>query len=153
MCQSVCEHMASTGLRGLRAHLLRRREHRPLVACLAGLYGCRWRSSEWSRSRPGDCCCNKVRPTSSAAPGPDASGPDASGPKCSSNLIIQPHQNKSLGETDTKVNMKPDFEKIQCKKLCEFNIFGLLPVKILHYSKKSFSTTQKLHFFPQNGQS
>uniref|UniRef100_A0A665TVC8 Glycerophosphodiester phosphodiesterase domain containing 4b n=1 Tax=Echeneis naucrates TaxID=173247 RepID=A0A665TVC8_ECHNA len=46
--------------RGLRAKLLRRYEHQPLVSCLAGLYGCRWRRYERSCAQPGDCCCNKV---------------------------------------------------------------------------------------------
>ncbi|XP_040005555.1 glycerophosphodiester phosphodiesterase domain-containing protein 5-like isoform X2 [Xiphias gladius] len=46
--------------RGLRAQLLRRYEHRPLVSCLAGLYGCRWRRHEGSFTQPGGCCCNKL---------------------------------------------------------------------------------------------
>ncbi|XP_060942139.1 glycerophosphodiester phosphodiesterase domain-containing protein 5-like [Limanda limanda] len=45
---------------GLRARLLRRYEHRPLVWCLSGLYGCRWRRHERSRPQPGDCCCSKL---------------------------------------------------------------------------------------------
>ncbi|XP_031729965.1 glycerophosphodiester phosphodiesterase domain-containing protein 5-like [Anarrhichthys ocellatus] len=54
--------MASTlsQLRGLRAKLLRRYDHRPLVSCLSGLYGCRWRRHERRCTRPGDCCCNKL---------------------------------------------------------------------------------------------
>eukprot|EP00064_Thunnus_orientalis_P017303 superscaffoldBa00003644_g17384 len=46
-------------LRGLRAKLLRRYEHQPLVSCLAGLYGCQWRRYERSGAQPGDCCCDK----------------------------------------------------------------------------------------------
>ncbi|XP_042355480.1 glycerophosphodiester phosphodiesterase domain-containing protein 5-like [Plectropomus leopardus] len=53
-------------LRGLRAKLLRRYEHRPLVSCLAGLYGCRWRRYERSCTQPGDCCCNKLEGVSFA---------------------------------------------------------------------------------------
>uniref|UniRef100_A0A8D3D0N8 Uncharacterized protein n=1 Tax=Scophthalmus maximus TaxID=52904 RepID=A0A8D3D0N8_SCOMX len=29
--------------------------HRPLVSCLSGLYGCRWRRHERSCTPPGDC--------------------------------------------------------------------------------------------------
>ncbi|XP_040037730.2 glycerophosphodiester phosphodiesterase domain-containing protein 5 [Gasterosteus aculeatus] len=47
-------------LRGLQGKLLRRYDHQPLVACLSGLYGCRWRRWERSRTRPGDCCCDKL---------------------------------------------------------------------------------------------
>ncbi|AWO99708.1 putative glycerophosphodiester phosphodiesterase domain-containing protein 5-like [Scophthalmus maximus] len=47
-------------LPGLRAKLLRRHEHRPLVSCLSGLYGCRWRRHERSCTPPGDCCCSKL---------------------------------------------------------------------------------------------
>ncbi|XP_041656664.1 glycerophosphodiester phosphodiesterase domain-containing protein 5-like isoform X3 [Cheilinus undulatus] len=47
-------------LHGLRAKLLRRYEHKPLVSCLAGLYGCRWRRYERSFTQPGECCCNKL---------------------------------------------------------------------------------------------
>ncbi|XP_068456543.1 glycerophosphodiester phosphodiesterase domain-containing protein 5-like isoform X2 [Clinocottus analis] len=54
------------GLRGLRAKLLRRRDHRPLVACLSGLYGCRWGRDERSSSRPGACCCDKLEGVSFA---------------------------------------------------------------------------------------
>ncbi|XP_056252788.1 glycerophosphodiester phosphodiesterase domain-containing protein 5-like [Seriola aureovittata] len=53
-------------MRGLRAKLLRRYEHQPLVTCLAGLYGCRWRRYERSRTQPGDCCCNKLEGASFA---------------------------------------------------------------------------------------
>ncbi|XP_070838571.1 glycerophosphodiester phosphodiesterase domain-containing protein 5-like [Chaetodon trifascialis] len=53
-------------LRGLRAKLLRRYEHRPFVSCLSGLYGCRWRRYERSRTQPGDCCCNKLEGVSFA---------------------------------------------------------------------------------------
>ncbi|KAI3373976.1 hypothetical protein L3Q82_022541 [Scortum barcoo] len=54
-------------LRGLRAKLLRRYEHRPLVSCLLGLYGCRWRRHERSCTQPGeDCCCNKLEAASFA---------------------------------------------------------------------------------------
>ncbi|KAM8897685.1 LOW QUALITY PROTEIN: glycerophosphodiester phosphodiesterase domain-containing protein 5-like [Spinachia spinachia] len=53
-------------LRGLRGKLLRRYDHRPLVACLSGLYGCRWRRCERSRTRPGDCCCDKLEGASFA---------------------------------------------------------------------------------------
>ncbi|XP_029375528.1 glycerophosphodiester phosphodiesterase domain-containing protein 5 [Echeneis naucrates] len=52
--------------RGLRAKLLRRYEHQPLVSCLAGLYGCRWRRYERSCAQPGDCCCNKLEGASFA---------------------------------------------------------------------------------------
>nr|XP_029135763.1 glycerophosphodiester phosphodiesterase domain-containing protein 5-like isoform X2 [Labrus bergylta] len=45
---------------GLRAKLLRRYEHKPLVSCLVGLYGCRWRRYERSFTQPGECCCNKL---------------------------------------------------------------------------------------------
>ncbi|KAA8586589.1 hypothetical protein FQN60_000425 [Etheostoma spectabile] len=48
-------------LRGLRAKLLRRYEHQPLVSCLSALYGCRWRRCEKGSTQRGDCCCNKVR--------------------------------------------------------------------------------------------
>ncbi|XP_069396090.1 glycerophosphodiester phosphodiesterase domain-containing protein 5-like [Paralichthys olivaceus] len=51
---------------GLRAKLLRRYEHRPLVSCLAGLYGCRWRRYERSCTQPGNCCCNKLEGVSFA---------------------------------------------------------------------------------------
>ncbi|XP_037323909.2 glycerophosphodiester phosphodiesterase domain-containing protein 5-like isoform X2 [Pungitius pungitius] len=51
---------------GLRGKLLRRYDHRPLVACLSGLYGCRWRRWERSRMRPGDCCCDKLEGASFA---------------------------------------------------------------------------------------
>lgn len=71
VCQRVRDHMASTlsqlqfgRLRGLRAKVLHRYEHRPFVSCLSGLYGCRWRRYERSCTQPGDCCCNKVRPPS-----------------------------------------------------------------------------------------
>ncbi|XP_035035306.2 glycerophosphodiester phosphodiesterase domain-containing protein 5 [Hippoglossus stenolepis] len=47
-------------LHGLRAKLLRRYEHQPLVSCLSGFYGCRWRRHERSRTQPGDCCCSKL---------------------------------------------------------------------------------------------
>lgn len=47
-------------LLGLQGKLLRRYDHQPLVACLSGLYGCRWRRWERSRTRPGDCCCDKL---------------------------------------------------------------------------------------------
>ncbi|XP_040907067.1 glycerophosphodiester phosphodiesterase domain-containing protein 5-like [Toxotes jaculatrix] len=53
-------------LRGLRAKVLRRYEHQPLVSCLAGLYGCRWRRYERSCTQPGDCCCNKLEGASFA---------------------------------------------------------------------------------------
>ncbi|XP_071362504.1 glycerophosphodiester phosphodiesterase domain-containing protein 5-like [Trachinotus anak] len=53
-------------MRGLRAKLLRRYEHQPLVSCLAGLYGCRWRRYERSCTQPGDCCCNKLEGASFA---------------------------------------------------------------------------------------
>ncbi|KAK5858241.1 hypothetical protein PBY51_002394 [Eleginops maclovinus] len=46
-------------LQGLQAQLLRRYEHRPLVSCLSGLYGCRWRRERSCRQRE-DCCCNKL---------------------------------------------------------------------------------------------
>ncbi|XP_029028613.1 glycerophosphodiester phosphodiesterase domain-containing protein 5-like isoform X2 [Betta splendens] len=54
--------------RRLRAELLRRREHRPLVSCLRGLYGCQWRrgGGGGTRTRPGDCCCNKLEGASFA---------------------------------------------------------------------------------------
>ncbi|XP_050934497.1 LOW QUALITY PROTEIN: glycerophosphodiester phosphodiesterase domain-containing protein 5-like [Lates calcarifer] len=52
--------------RGLRAKLLRRYEHQPLVSCLAGLYSCRWRRYERSCAQPGDCCCNKLEGASFA---------------------------------------------------------------------------------------
>lgn len=55
-------------LRGLQGKLLRRYDHQPLVACLSGLYGCRWRRWERSRTRPGDCCCDKVRGQGPPAP-------------------------------------------------------------------------------------
>ncbi|XP_072231319.1 glycerophosphodiester phosphodiesterase domain-containing protein 5-like [Leuresthes tenuis] len=61
--------MASTlsqWLRGLRAKLLRRYEHRPFVLCLVGLYGCRWRRHKRSVAQPGDCCCNKLEGASFA---------------------------------------------------------------------------------------
>ncbi|KAM4545585.1 glycerophosphodiester phosphodiesterase domain-containing protein 5-like [Odontesthes bonariensis] len=61
--------MASTlsqWLRGLRAKLLRRYEHRPFVLCLVGLYGCRWRRHKRSAAQPGDCCCNKLEGASFA---------------------------------------------------------------------------------------
>ncbi|GLD46394.1 glycerophosphodiester phosphodiesterase domain-containing protein 5-like protein [Lates japonicus] len=51
---------------GLRAKLLRRYKHQPLVSCLAGLYGCRWRRYERSYTQPGDCCCNKLEGASFA---------------------------------------------------------------------------------------
>ncbi|XP_053297657.1 glycerophosphodiester phosphodiesterase domain-containing protein 5 [Pleuronectes platessa] len=51
---------------GLRAKLLRRYEHQPLVSCLSGLYGCRWRRCETSRTQPGDCCCSKLEGVSFA---------------------------------------------------------------------------------------
>ncbi|KAK5887249.1 hypothetical protein CesoFtcFv8_015870 [Champsocephalus esox] len=49
-------------LQGLRAQLLQRYEHRTLVSCLSGLYGCRWTRErrERSRKQPEDCCCNKL---------------------------------------------------------------------------------------------
>ncbi|XP_031163981.1 glycerophosphodiester phosphodiesterase domain-containing protein 5-like [Sander lucioperca] len=53
-------------LRGLRAKLLRRYEHQPLVSCLSGLYGCQWRRYEKGSTQPGDCCCNKVEAVSFA---------------------------------------------------------------------------------------
>ncbi|XP_078028432.1 glycerophosphodiester phosphodiesterase domain-containing protein 5 [Epinephelus lanceolatus] len=53
-------------LRGVRAKLLRRYEHRPLVSCLAGLYSCRWGRYERSCTQPGDCCCNKLEGVSFA---------------------------------------------------------------------------------------
>ncbi|KAM9846479.1 glycerophosphodiester phosphodiesterase domain-containing protein 5 [Aulostomus maculatus] len=53
-------------LRGLRAKLLRRYEHRPLVSCLAGLYGCRWRRYERSCVQPGEWCCSGVEGASFA---------------------------------------------------------------------------------------
>lgn len=54
-------------LRRLRAKLLRRHEHRPLVWCLLGLYGCRWRRQDGSDgAQPGDCCCNKLEGASFA---------------------------------------------------------------------------------------
>ncbi|XP_041808291.1 glycerophosphodiester phosphodiesterase domain-containing protein 5-like isoform X1 [Chelmon rostratus] len=53
-------------LRGLRAKVLRRYEHRPFVSCLSGLYGCRWRRYERSCTQPGDCCCNKLEGVSFA---------------------------------------------------------------------------------------
>ncbi|XP_029956379.1 glycerophosphodiester phosphodiesterase domain-containing protein 5 [Salarias fasciatus] len=54
-------------LQGLRAKLLRRHEHQPLVWCLLGLYGCRWRRQERSGgTQPGDCCCNKLEGVSFA---------------------------------------------------------------------------------------
>lgn len=53
-------------LHGLRAKLLRRYEHQPLVSCLAGLYGCQWRRYERSGAQPGDCCCNKLEGASFA---------------------------------------------------------------------------------------
>ncbi|KAK1883284.1 Glycerophosphodiester phosphodiesterase domain containing protein 5 [Dissostichus eleginoides] len=52
-------------LQGLRAQLLRRYEHRTLVSCLSGLYGCRW-TRERSRKQPEDCCCNKLEGVSFA---------------------------------------------------------------------------------------
>ncbi|XP_029282626.1 LOW QUALITY PROTEIN: glycerophosphodiester phosphodiesterase domain-containing protein 5-like [Cottoperca gobio] len=53
-------------LRGVRAALLRRYEHRPLVSCLSGLYGCRWRRYERSCTQQGGCCCNKLEGVSFA---------------------------------------------------------------------------------------
>uniref|UniRef100_UPI0037E7606E glycerophosphodiester phosphodiesterase domain-containing protein 5-like n=1 Tax=Semicossyphus pulcher TaxID=241346 RepID=UPI0037E7606E len=53
-------------LRGLRAKLVRRYEHQPLVSCLIGLYGCRWRRYERSLTQPGECCCNKLEGVSFA---------------------------------------------------------------------------------------
>ncbi|XP_070699360.1 glycerophosphodiester phosphodiesterase domain-containing protein 5-like [Pempheris klunzingeri] len=53
-------------LRGLRAKVLRRYEHRPFVSCLAGLYGCRWRRHERSGAQPEDRCCNKLEGASFA---------------------------------------------------------------------------------------
>ncbi|XP_049447217.1 glycerophosphodiester phosphodiesterase domain-containing protein 5-like [Epinephelus fuscoguttatus] len=53
-------------LRGVRAKLLRRYEHRPLVSCLAGLYSCRWGRYERGCTQPGDCCCNKLEGVSFA---------------------------------------------------------------------------------------
>ncbi|XP_034744965.1 glycerophosphodiester phosphodiesterase domain-containing protein 5-like [Etheostoma cragini] len=53
-------------LRGLRAKLLRRYEHQPLVSCLSALYGCRWRRYEKDSTQRGDCCCNKVEAVSFA---------------------------------------------------------------------------------------
>ncbi|XP_034538700.1 glycerophosphodiester phosphodiesterase domain-containing protein 5-like [Notolabrus celidotus] len=53
-------------LRGLRTKLLRRYEHQPLVSCLVGLYGCRWRRYERSFTQPGECCCNKLESVSFA---------------------------------------------------------------------------------------
>ncbi|XP_051256885.1 glycerophosphodiester phosphodiesterase domain-containing protein 5-like isoform X2 [Dicentrarchus labrax] len=53
-------------LRGLRARVFRRYEHRPLVSCLSGLYGCKWRRYERSRAQPGDCCCNTLEGVSFA---------------------------------------------------------------------------------------
>ncbi|KAM3601932.1 uncharacterized protein V6R79_021469 [Siganus canaliculatus] len=47
-------------LRGVRAKLLRRYEHQPLVWFLSGLYGCRWRRHGRSDARPGECCCSKL---------------------------------------------------------------------------------------------
>ncbi|XP_022074701.2 glycerophosphodiester phosphodiesterase domain-containing protein 5-like [Acanthochromis polyacanthus] len=61
--------MASTlslQLRGFRAKLLRRYEHRPFVWCLSGLYGCQWRRSQRNNAEPGDCCCNKLEGASFA---------------------------------------------------------------------------------------
>ncbi|XP_058484170.1 glycerophosphodiester phosphodiesterase domain-containing protein 5-like isoform X1 [Solea solea] len=58
--------LLSGGLRGLRAYVLRRHEHRLLVSCLSGLYGCRWRRNVGSVTRPGDCCCNKLEGASFA---------------------------------------------------------------------------------------
>ncbi|KAM6984065.1 glycerophosphodiester phosphodiesterase domain-containing protein 5 isoform 1-T1 [Tautogolabrus adspersus] len=57
---STLSQLKFGGLRGLRAKLLRRYEHKPLVSCLVGLYGCRWRRYERSFTQPGECCCNKV---------------------------------------------------------------------------------------------
>lgn len=53
-------------LRGLRAKLLRRYKHQPLVSCLVGLYSCRWRRYERSFTQPGECCCNKLEGVSLA---------------------------------------------------------------------------------------
>ncbi|XP_062261777.1 glycerophosphodiester phosphodiesterase domain-containing protein 5-like [Platichthys flesus] len=53
-------------MHGLRAKLLRRYEHQPLVSCLSGLYGCRWRRHETNRAQPGDCCCSKLEGVSFA---------------------------------------------------------------------------------------
>ncbi|XP_056140214.1 glycerophosphodiester phosphodiesterase domain-containing protein 5-like [Lampris incognitus] len=47
-------------LSGLRGKVLQRYEHRPLVSCLAGLYGCQWKRYQRRRTEPGDCCCNKL---------------------------------------------------------------------------------------------
>ncbi|XP_028323275.1 glycerophosphodiester phosphodiesterase domain-containing protein 5-like isoform X2 [Gouania willdenowi] len=57
--------MASTfapRLQGLRAKVLRRHQHRPLVWLLLGLYGCRWRRCETGsvQARTRDCCCSKL---------------------------------------------------------------------------------------------
>uniref|UniRef100_A0A7N6AVD9 GP-PDE domain-containing protein n=1 Tax=Anabas testudineus TaxID=64144 RepID=A0A7N6AVD9_ANATE len=42
-------------LRCLRAKLLKRYKHQPLVSCLAALYSCQWRRYEGNCTQPGDC--------------------------------------------------------------------------------------------------
>ncbi|XP_053187900.1 glycerophosphodiester phosphodiesterase domain-containing protein 5-like [Scomber japonicus] len=66
MATSTLSQLQFGRLRGLRAKVLRRYEHRPLVSCLAGLYGCQWRRFERSGARPGDWCCNKLEGASFA---------------------------------------------------------------------------------------
>uniref|UniRef100_A0A7N5ZTF4 GP-PDE domain-containing protein n=1 Tax=Anabas testudineus TaxID=64144 RepID=A0A7N5ZTF4_ANATE len=53
-------------LRCLRAKLLKRYKHQPLVSCLAALYSCQWRRYEGNCTQPGDCCCNKLEGASFA---------------------------------------------------------------------------------------
>lgn len=109
-CVCVCDHTATTmsqlrsgRLHGLRGNLLRRYEHRPLVSCLAGLYGCKWRRYEWRSNRPGDCCCSKVRPASRIWFG-----------RCPPARFTQSYQNK------TDLNIKLDFQQIQCRTITCF---------------------------------
>ncbi|CAN9501295.1 unnamed protein product [Ophioblennius macclurei] len=67
VCVNCMTSTLSQRLQGLRAKLLRRHEHRPLVWCLLGLYGCRWRRRERNGgTQPGDCCCNKLEGASFA---------------------------------------------------------------------------------------
>ncbi|XP_015270514.1 PREDICTED: glycerophosphodiester phosphodiesterase domain-containing protein 4-like, partial [Gekko japonicus] len=46
-------------LKVARQRLLQRYEHHPLVSCLAGLYGCRWRRYQRQKVEPGEWCCSK----------------------------------------------------------------------------------------------
>ncbi|KAL8191249.1 UNVERIFIED_CONTAM: hypothetical protein K2H54_070669, partial [Gekko kuhli] len=46
-------------LKVARQRLLQRYEHQPLVSCLAGLYGCRWRRYQRQKVEPGEWCCSK----------------------------------------------------------------------------------------------